>query len=83
MGAASLPVQSWRELYRGALYETDGEKQLLRIADAERALILRAREVFVTPVEHYDEAQAIDDAMYMLRALRNCLKLKTRDLEAA
>ena len=83
MATASLPVQSWRELYQGALYEMDGEKQLSRIADAERALILRAREVFGAPVEHYDEAQAIDEAMYVLQALRNCLKLKTRDLEAS
>jgi hypothetical protein len=73
----------WRELYRAALRETDQNKLPVRIAAAERALIKRSRELFAMPDERSEETEAVDDALYGLRALRNCLKLRTRDDEAA
>ena len=81
--SASTNRQSWRELYRAALFETDHQKLPLCIDEAEKALILRGRELFSISGDTGEEAQAIDDALYALRALRNCLKLKTREREAA
>ena len=81
--SSSAGIQGWHELYRAALFETDKRKLPSCIAEAENALILRGRELFATTDDSDEEAQAIDDALYALRALRNCLKLKTRDTEAA
>ena len=75
--------QTWRALYQAALFETDKQKQPSCIDETERALIRRARELFATSVDNDQEAQAIDDALYALRALRNCLQLNTRGSEAA
>jgi hypothetical protein len=61
----------WRDLYRAALIETDTARLSERIAAAEWALVLRARELFHTPGDHIEEQSAIDDAMYALQALRN------------
>ncbi|MFZ0480192.1 MAG: hypothetical protein WAL71_13700 [Terriglobales bacterium] len=61
----------WRELYRAALSESDRSRLSERIAEAEWALVLRARELFHTPGDHIEEQSAIDDAMYALHALRN------------
>ena len=36
----------WRDLYKAALFEHDERKFPERIADAERALVQRARELF-------------------------------------
>jgi hypothetical protein len=33
--------------------------------------------------DNSEEGQAVDDALYALRALRNCLELKTSEPEAA
>ena len=70
-GVAVSPSKSWKELYRAALYETDKSKLSERIANAEWALALRARELFHTGREHLQERQAVDAAIYALHALRN------------
>ena len=77
--SASIGVQNWREVYEAALFETDRQKLPSRIAEAEKALILRARELFAMSGDTTEEGQAVDDALYALRALRNCLKLRTND----
>jgi len=82
-------AQEWRALYRAALYETDRQSLPLRIADAERAIVLRGRELFFVvgqgeEAELLDEeAKLLEDALYALRALRNCVQLRTREPEAA
>ena len=81
--SANFPSSRWRELYRAALFETDTRKLPSRIEEAERELIRRGRQLFPMSVNQRDEAEAIDDALYALRALRNCLKLKTRNAEVA
>ena len=64
-------LRLWRRLYTAALFEVDGEKLPERIAAAEAALIVRARELFRLPGDNIEEEQAIDDAMYALQALRS------------
>jgi hypothetical protein len=68
--AACACAKRWRELYKAALFETDRHKLPSRIAEAEKALILRERELFATYGGSSDEGQAVDQALYALRALR-------------
>ena len=70
MGVAASPSNNWKELYRAALFETDKNRMAERIANAEWALALRARELFHTGREHLQERQAVDAAIYALQALR-------------
>ena len=76
-------LRNRRALYNAALFETDRQKLPSRIAEAEKALIPRARELFAMSGDTTEEGQAVDDALYALLALRNCLKLKTNDPTAA
>lgn len=69
-GVATSPSKSWKELYMAALYETDKSRMSERIANAEWALALRARELFHTGKEHLQERQAVDAAICALHALR-------------
>ena len=72
-------LRSWRGLYKTALFETDASRLPLRMEEARRALVFRSRELFATS-PHYDgEAEAIEDALYALHALENCMKLDTKD----
>ncbi len=66
-------LYGWRELYCAALFETDQSRVPNRIADAEKAIIARARELFSAGADTIEEDQALDDALYALRALQNCL----------
>jgi hypothetical protein len=59
----------WRELYRAALYEIDKSKLPERIAEAEKAVVLRARELFQAAGDNGEETEALDDVMYALHAL--------------
>ena len=80
IGATVVPIPtlpSWRELYKAALFETDKNKLPARIADAEKAIVARARELFATSTDNIEEDQALDDALYALRALQSCLGMKT------
>jgi hypothetical protein len=67
----SLDIRAWRKLYKAALFEVDKTKLPERIAQAERALALRARELFYAAGDSIEEGQALDDAVYALHALRN------------
>jgi hypothetical protein len=66
----------WRELYVAALMEVDRQKVQSRIAEAEQAIISRARELFLTEGDHIQEQDAMDDALYALQALRSCLETR-------
>jgi hypothetical protein len=73
MSAGTAPSPSgnrWKELYNAALFESDKNKLSERIANAEWALALRARELFHTGSEHLRERQAVDSAINALYALR-------------
>jgi len=70
--------RDWRELYKAALFETNKQELPRRITEAEKALIVRAREPFSLSGNRKEE-QAIDDALYALRSLRNCFELKDEE----
>jgi hypothetical protein len=72
-------LRSWRELYNAALFETDASKLPLRIEEARRALVFRSRELFATSPNYDGEVEAIEDALYALHALENCVKSHTKD----
>ncbi len=69
-------LQAWRELYTAALFETDRDRIPSRIADAEKAIVVRARELFSASSDTIEEDQALDDALYALRALQSCLEVR-------
>ncbi len=70
---ASDPNPTWHVLYQAALFETDREQIPQRIAEAEKAVLSRIRELFTATHDHIEEDLVLDDALYALRALRNCV----------
>ena len=76
---SAVVLRNWRELYKAALFETDMSKLPLRIEEARRALVFRARELFATSPNYDDESEAIENTLYALQALENCVKLNTKD----
>lgn len=71
-GSSKSPDSSaWRDLYKAALFEVDKTRLPERITRAEKALALRARELFHIAGDNIEEEQALDDTMYALHALRN------------
>ncbi|HEV2398376.1 MAG TPA: hypothetical protein VGS27_15645 [Candidatus Sulfotelmatobacter sp.] len=69
----STSSSAWHDLYHAALFETDRDKVPDRIASAEQAILARIRELFLVTSDHIEEDQVLDDALYALRALRNCV----------
>jgi hypothetical protein len=69
---SSSSALEWHVLYHAALFETDRSKLPQRIAEAEAAILARVKELFIVNSDHIEEDQILDDALYALRALRNC-----------
>ena len=69
-------ASNWRELYSAALFETEERRLPERIAQAEKEMIRRARELFPTSSHDLDEEEAIDRALLALRALLDCTEQK-------
>jgi hypothetical protein len=67
------PCLPWHALYHAALFENDRNKLPQRIEEAEKAILSRIRELFVTTTDHIEEDVVLDDALYALRALRSCV----------
>jgi hypothetical protein len=68
--AKALDSAGRRKLYNAALFKVDKSRLPDRIAQAEEALVLRARELFHEAGDNIEEGEAPDDAMYALNALR-------------
>lgn len=68
----------WHGLYQAALFETDRHKLPQRITEAEKAILARVKELFVTTGDHIEEDVILDDALYALRALRSCVMSEAR-----
>ena len=75
IASPSVP-RNWREFYTAALFETDENRIPTRIADAEKEIVARARELFAAGSDTIEEDQPLDDALYALRALQNCLEFR-------
>ena len=73
-GNLSSLAWGWRNLYVAALMEADNDRMSVRITDAERVLLDRARELFQASGDNIQEEEALDDALYALRALKTCLR---------
>jgi len=69
-----LENRDWRELYKAAIRELDSAKLPDRIAEAKRALVQRARELFQKTGDNLEEEQAVDAAMCTLHVLHSTLK---------
>jgi hypothetical protein len=83
VGESAEDLRNWRGLYRAALFETDTSKLPWRIEEARKALIYRSRELLKTSPNYDGETKAIENALYALQALENCLKLNTKDRRRA
>ena len=83
MAASGVALRNWRELYKAALFETDTSKLAERIEEARKAIVARSRELFATSPDYDGETEAIDNALYVLRALENCLRSNTKDRRRA
>lgn len=79
MSDSGETLWQWRGLYHAALFETDTSKLEGRIEEARKALIVRSRELFVTSPNYDGEPEAIENALYALQALENCLRSNTQD----
>jgi hypothetical protein len=65
----------WRDLYVAALMEADNDRMSVRITHAERVMFDRVRELFQASGDNIQEEEALDDALYALRALKTCLEI--------
>ncbi len=83
MVQSAEPFRNWRTLYTAALFESDTCKVQARIEAARIALITRSRELFANSSNDDVETEAIENAMYALQALENCLKSNTKDRRRA
>lgn len=70
-GVRSSDDQQWRILYRAAIFERDKEVLRRRLSDAEEAVIARGRELLHASGDTVEEREAIEDALYTLRAFRS------------
>ncbi len=68
--------QTWRELYCAALFERHTDRIASLIKEAEKAIVARGRVLFGADTDTIEEDQALDDALYALRALQSCLKFR-------
>jgi hypothetical protein len=64
---------AWHVLYQAALFETNRDQVPQRIAEAEKAVHSRIEELFTATHDHIEEDLVLDDALYALLALRNCV----------
>ncbi len=74
---------SWRDLYQTALHEPDLKKLPERIAEAEAALVMRARELSHAAEDDCEEVESVNDAIYILHALSRSLGRSTARSAAA
>jgi hypothetical protein len=78
---ASAEHPSWRDLYMAALFESDKNTASALIAKAERALLLRERELFAS-LQDPAEREAVNNALHSLAALKRCLGVGSSTMAA-
>lgn len=72
----------WRALYKAALSEIGNSKLPGRIAEAEKAVVLRARELFHAAGDNGEETEALEDVMYALHALGSNCRMRQGPLQS-
>ena len=77
MNAAS--PNEWKDLYRAALFESNKTKIPARIADAEKRIAARARELFNSGDPDTLERSELNVALYALLALKSSLAWDEHD----
>ena len=65
----SCPNPDWKTLYRAAILETNNSVISQKVSEAETAVLARGRELFYADGT-LEEKEALEDALYALRALR-------------
>lgn len=71
----SRPIPSdWRDLYRDAILETNQTAACQKVCEAEAAVLSRVRELLYLGGT-IEENEALEDALYLLRAYRNVQSL--------
>ena len=63
-------LKDWKLLYLAAIDEKDSTVVAKRISDAEHAIFLREREICYSGTT-LEEKEALEDALYALRALKS------------
>jgi hypothetical protein len=77
---------SWKDLYMAALFENDKSKLPERILEAQRAIGLARKKLFVSAPsirEVAQERQVLDNALFSLQALASCMALPPGSVSAA
>lgn len=59
----------WKSLYRAAIFQTNRGMNRQLVAQAEKAVVARARELFYNHGS-LEEKEALEDALYTLHALK-------------
>jgi hypothetical protein len=68
--ASSPSLNRWKTLYQAAILETNKGLLPQRVSEAEEAVKARGRELFYGDGLPEKEAEALEDALYTLRAFR-------------
>ena len=76
-----LDSRSWKDLYQASLFESDLNKLPERIAEAESALVMRARELFHATGNEFEEQESLEYALCNLHALRRSLRRSPRAIQ--
>ena len=61
--------RDWKTLYRAAIFEKNNSVIPERVSEAEMAVLARGRELFNEGT--LEEREALEDALYALRAFRS------------
>jgi hypothetical protein len=69
---------AWKKLYSAALLENDRSRIPGRIAEAEKEIVKRVRNLFQSPEHSTLETDALEEALRMLQALKECLEIPKR-----
>ena len=64
--------QTWRDVYKAAVFETDRSKTAKRIGEAERVIVTRSRCLNSQP-NSMTERRALDAALYALHTTKKYL----------
>jgi chloramphenicol 3-O-phosphotransferase len=67
-----LNDRDWKTLYRAAILETNNSVIPRRVSEAEMAVLARGRELCHEGT--LEEREALEDALYALRAFRSALE---------